>query len=341
MNSRSRAAMALDSPSTAAFLAALNSSLAEPTSGVDPEYRHYFAGVTTPAGSRSYLRHKAQMVSLLGGVEGKVVADIGSGFGVIANLMAFWGARAVYAVDRSRPRLTSHARLLRTAFRGLDQVHPMLGSADALPLDDASVDALFSNEAISHYADVDGFLDECARVMRPGGRLIISDGNNGANPWVRTWTEGLWERCENGPGGSYGTHTLDVCYRERREGILRRRFPGLPPERLTELARATSGLSSPALEDAVAAHLAGGPAPASYFRRDRVPVAPETGTVMERLFDPPALAADIARRGFEARAIPHYGGARGGLVEMANAVLSRVPDFHLARGFRIVARRHR
>jgi SAM-dependent methyltransferase len=216
-----------------------------------------------------------------------------------------------------------------------------MGRAHALPLPRASVDAVLSNEAISHYSDVDGFLAESARVLRPGGMLVISDGNNGANPGIRAWTEGLWERCENGPAGAYGHHAIDTPYRERRERLLRQRFPDLPPDRLAELARATTGFAHPRLEEVVAAHLAGGPAPDSHYRHGMLPVEPEHDEVMERLFDPPALAADIEQHGFEARAIPHYGGARGGLVAAANAVLSRLPSFRFARGFRIVARRRR
>ncbi len=323
------------------FIAAVRAILASRAADVDPEFFHYFRELDSEAGGRRFVRHVDHLVSLMGGVAGRVVADVGSGFGLVSNLIGLRGARAVVAVEPFLPRLESHRRLLDTTFRALTRVWPVRGLARALPLGDGSVDVVLSNEAASHYHDLDAFLDEAARVLAPGGVLVVADGNNGANPRIRAFTEELWERCENGPCGRIGGHELTTCFRERRERLLAGRFPDLPPERVAALARATSGFVHPCLEEAVAAHLAGGPAPASPYHRGTLPVEPLHGEVMERLIDPRELAVALERRGFEARAIPHYGGARGGMVALANEVLCRLPTFRFARGFRLVARRRR
>jgi SAM-dependent methyltransferase len=48
-------------------------------------------------------------------------------------------------------------------------------SADGtLPVPDASVDAVFSSQVLEHVADPALYLAECARILRPGGRLLLS-----------------------------------------------------------------------------------------------------------------------------------------------------------------------
>jgi SAM-dependent methyltransferase len=43
-----------------------------------------------------------------------------------------------------------------------------------LPLADGSVDAVFSSQVLEHVGDPTRYLDECARVLRPGGRLLLT-----------------------------------------------------------------------------------------------------------------------------------------------------------------------
>ena len=86
-------------------------------------------------------------------------------------------------------------------------------------------------------------------------------------------------------------------------------------------------------------HLAGGPAPAQVYTPGVCPREPEVGYVLEQLFDARDLAARLAQRGFEARALPHFGGASNDLVHVANLVLRRLPTHRWARAYRVVARR--
>jgi len=106
-----------------------------------------------------------------------------------------------------------------------------------------------------------------------------------------------------------------------------------------ELAQVTSGMDRAEITRAVGAHLAGGPAPASPYRHGQCPRDPEWGYVMEQLFDGRELAARLARRGFDARALPHFGGAANDWVYAANLVLRALPTHRWARAYRVVARR--
>jgi SAM-dependent methyltransferase len=58
----------------------------------------------------------------------------------------------------------------------------VLASADKIPLPDSSFDAILAGEVVEHLeeADVDPALDECARLLRPGGHLLMTTPNPGS-----------------------------------------------------------------------------------------------------------------------------------------------------------------
>src|SRR5262249_51300590 len=237
------------------------------------------------------------------------------------------------------PMVLSHARVNRAHFADLDRrVLHVRGDASRMPVRTGSADVVLSIEAISHYVDVDAFLDECARVLRPGGHVVVSDGNNGANPRIRAHVVEFWQRLEQGPEGPFGAETVPEPMVKRRERIVRERFPQLAGERVAELARLTSGMDRAGIVHAVSAHLSGGPPPASPYRRGQCPREPEWGYVLEQLFDGRDLAARLERRGFAARALPHFGGAANDWGHAADPGLRALPTHPRARGQRVVAR---
>ncbi|MEQ1833080.1 MAG: class I SAM-dependent methyltransferase, partial [Candidatus Eisenbacteria bacterium] len=233
-----------------------------------------------------------------------------------------------------------HALVNRAHFGELHgRVLPVVADSARLPLPTASADVVLSIEAISLFYDPEAFLDECARVLRPGGCVLISDGHNGANPAVRSHHEELWERLERGPMGRFGEHDVPEPMVARRERLIRDRFPGLAPALTSTLAERTSCMDRGQIMAAVRAHLAGGALPASPYRRGMCPREPEWGYCLDQLFDPRDLAARLTKRGFSARALPHYGGAANDLVNAANNILRAWPTFRWARGYRVVARK--
>ncbi len=99
-----------------------------------------------------------------------VVADLGCGTGDLARRLARRVGRVV-AVDRS-------AAMLRAARRRLDGIANVeLHRADleSLPLADASCDAALLVLALSYAPDPERALAEAARVLRPGGALVVAD----------------------------------------------------------------------------------------------------------------------------------------------------------------------
>jgi len=110
---------------------------------------------------------------------GEVVLDLGAGAGfdcfVIGPRVGAQG-RAI-GVDMTPDMLTRSRRNL-AKYRertGLDNVEFRLGEIEHLPIPDASVDVVISNCVINLSPDKPQVWSEIARVLRPGGRVAISD----------------------------------------------------------------------------------------------------------------------------------------------------------------------
>lgn len=110
-------------------------------------------------------------IQLLGGsVRGREILDLGAGSGIASIAFAKNGARHVYAVEPD-----SSAEIGRGALCGLADGLPITvldAFGEALPLDDKSVDVVYTRQVLHHTQDLCRVLGECARVLRPGGLFL-------------------------------------------------------------------------------------------------------------------------------------------------------------------------
>jgi len=149
-------------------------------------------GFLSPGGS-------AEVAYLLEGsdIAGCNVLDIGCGLGAVDELLVTrHGARAVLGVDVDPGLLASMTeRIGRAGLAG--QISALRVEPGPLPLPDDSFDVVFSKDAIVQIPDKAAVFADAYRLLRPGGRLIVSD-------WLR------------GGSGPYSTEMLEFF---RLDGI--------------------------------------------------------------------------------------------------------------------------
>ena len=107
--------------------------------------------------------------------EGEVVLDLGSGGGIDVLLSAtrVGPTGFAYGLDMTDEMLTLARQ--NAAAAGATNVEFRKGRIESIPLGDASVDVVISNCVVNLSTDKAAVLAEVARVLRPGGRLGISD----------------------------------------------------------------------------------------------------------------------------------------------------------------------
>lgn len=105
-----------------------------------------------------------------GSIEGRTVVEIGAGAG--ANLGYLAPGTKLIAIE---PNLRMHERLRKRARKARIELTIVAGGAEAIPLDDASVDEVISSLVLCTVDDPERVLAETRRILRPGGRFRFAE----------------------------------------------------------------------------------------------------------------------------------------------------------------------
>lgn len=112
--------------------------------------------------------------------EGNRVLEIGSGAGFLKDVLATAITSEIFHV------------------RGID----LVADACRLPFAAGSLDAIVMTDVFHHIPDAAGFLNEAARCIRPGGRVIMVE------PWKTPWSEWVYRNLHPEPFEPDGEWTI-------------------------------------------------------------------------------------------------------------------------------------
>ena len=117
---------------------------------------------------------------------GAVVVDVGTGTGFLAEAALEAGAQVI-GVDASGGMLEQvRQRFAGSAFEARG------GEVDAIPVDDASADAVLANMVLHHAPDPPHAIKEMTRILKAGGRLVITDADTHTHEWLRKEMHDRW-----------------------------------------------------------------------------------------------------------------------------------------------------
>ncbi len=101
---------------------------------------------------------------------GKTAADIGAGTGFISEGLIQKGLQVI-AVDQSEAILKE----MKRKFSDIETIDYRVGQAQNLPIPDATVDYAFANMYLHHVESPSGAIAEMVRILKPSGKLVITD----------------------------------------------------------------------------------------------------------------------------------------------------------------------
>ena len=165
--------------------------------------------------------------------EGRDVLDLGAGFGLEALLVAIFGARRVVATEIDHDMVAVGRYLAEKIDPPATHFESRYGDGIGMEFPAASFDGVMANCVISHVRDLEGFLIEAHRLLRPGGIFFLSDENNSLFLPARSRRRRGWRGMEREPDGPYFA---------ARRAMIGEHFPQLSANQLLDAVRRTRGL---------------------------------------------------------------------------------------------------
>lgn len=139
------------------------------THSVQSELFNLWAEVYDTAANPLLILEEQTLPPLLPSIAGLHVLDVGCGTGRWLSRLAALQPASLIGTDNSAEMLRRARGKLAAA------VHLLRSDAHAIPVPDGSQDVIMSSFVLSYLEDLPAFASECARVLKPGGHLLLSD----------------------------------------------------------------------------------------------------------------------------------------------------------------------
>ncbi|MFQ5944011.1 MAG: class I SAM-dependent methyltransferase [Anaerolineales bacterium] len=118
---------------------------------------------------------------------GESAADIGAGSGFLSEALLREGLHVI-AVDQSEAMLN----MMRRKFSAAGSIDYRAGEASSLPIADEAVDHAFANMYLHHVESPPVAIKEMARILKPGGKLVITDMDKHEYEFLNTEHHDRW-----------------------------------------------------------------------------------------------------------------------------------------------------
>jgi ubiquinone/menaquinone biosynthesis C-methylase UbiE len=132
-------------------------------------------------------RVREKAIATAGVQAGGIAADLGAGTGFITEGLLGRGLRII-AVDQSPVMLAA----MRKKFANEAGIEYREGTAEALPMADATANYAFGNMYLHHTERPAEAIREIARILKPGGRLVLTDLDEHTFEFLRTEQHDRW-----------------------------------------------------------------------------------------------------------------------------------------------------
>jgi SAM-dependent methyltransferase len=118
---------------------------------------------------------RERLREVLGAEPGERVLEVGPGTGYYTLDVANWvGPGGAVEILDVQQEMLDHT-MGRASEQGLANITPTLADATAMPYEDGSIDAAYLVTVLGEIPDQDAALRELARVLKPGGRLVVGE----------------------------------------------------------------------------------------------------------------------------------------------------------------------
>jgi SAM-dependent methyltransferase len=233
------------------------------------------------------------------------VLDLGCGFGLMATFFGLIGSREVVGYDLNTEKIELFQKLLLYLGPEIKNVKPFLGDSSKIEYPNGYFDVVVTNETLSHVREMEHTIEEIYRILKPGGRLLVRDGNNSLFLWGRVRRRMFWRKIEQGPvdPSSFRSTDIPLPFIEVRQKMILEKFPQMDREKIQLLSQETAGMFGNEIFEAVEKFEKTGRIPARHKFRYRNPM---TGEFPEREINPFRLKMMLIKRGFEASFIPYF-----------------------------------